>query len=221
MKRCHLEKNLIVRTADFAMHLLSQYVRPGDCVIDATAGNGNDTLTLARLTDAAHGAGRVYSFDIQQAAIDNTRFLLEKNGLACESLPAAYGDKQEHKGEHQALFAKSGVVLIRDSHDRIKDYVCEPVAGAVFNLGFLPGQDKTVVTQAECTLSAVSQTLALMKKGAALAAVMYGGHPGGAAERNRLLQYAAQLNAKEFHAAHIDMVNQTSAAPSILILTKK
>ncbi len=58
--------------------MIQKIVLPGDIVIDATAGNGNDTLFLAGLVGET---GRVYSFDIQARAIEKTRKKLELHGV--------------------------------------------------------------------------------------------------------------------------------------------
>ena len=68
--------NLIQRTTELAMHIVSGYVRPGDTVIDATCGNGHDTLRLAKM-----GPKTVFAFDVQPEAIDATRALLQQEGF--------------------------------------------------------------------------------------------------------------------------------------------
>ena len=56
-------------------HFISEYVKEGDLCIDATMGNGNDTLLLSRLCGKK---GHVLAFDIQEMALANTRERLEK-----------------------------------------------------------------------------------------------------------------------------------------------
>ena len=58
----------------FVPMLLAQTLRSGDVAVDATAGNGYDTLTLARLVlnGDAGTQGRVVSVDVQQKALDTT-----------------------------------------------------------------------------------------------------------------------------------------------------
>ena len=66
------------RMTDIAHLLLAARVQEGDTVIDATAGNGGDTVFLAqRVGDT----GRVHAFDIQQLAIENTRKRLVSHRL--------------------------------------------------------------------------------------------------------------------------------------------
>lgn len=55
--------------------IIKQTVKVGDIVVDATCGNGNDTLLLAKLVG---NEGKVFAFDIQNAAIENTNLLLQK-----------------------------------------------------------------------------------------------------------------------------------------------
>ncbi len=67
---------ILMQMNNYSKYLISQAVCLGDTVVDATAGNGNDTLYLANLVGAT---GRVYSFDIQAQAIENTAALLAKH----------------------------------------------------------------------------------------------------------------------------------------------
>ena len=49
---------------------ITEQVQPGDICIDATMGNGNDTLLLCSLCQET---GHVYAFDIQEQALAHTR----------------------------------------------------------------------------------------------------------------------------------------------------
>ena len=57
---------------NLAHHYWERLLRPGDWAIDATCGNGNDTLKLAQIL----GEGGVIGIDIQQEAINKTEALL-------------------------------------------------------------------------------------------------------------------------------------------------
>ena len=50
-----------------AREVILQAVRPGDVAVDATMGNGHDTLMLC---EAVGPEGRVYAFDVQAQALD-------------------------------------------------------------------------------------------------------------------------------------------------------
>ena len=86
---------------------ISQVVKPGEQVIDATAGNGYDTLFLAKQVGEL---GRVFSFDVQQLALTRTR----------------------EKLEEQALDGRCQLIL--DSHEHLARYVQAPVALSLIHI---------------------------------------------------------------------------------------
>ena len=59
-------------------YFINAYIKPGDTAVDATAGNGHDTLKLCK---AVGERGKVYAFDIQKCAIDATQAKLSENGI--------------------------------------------------------------------------------------------------------------------------------------------
>lgn len=58
-----------INVTDLAHNLLTHYINENSIVVDATCGNGNDTLFLAKNVKYVH------AFDIQQQAITNTKTL--------------------------------------------------------------------------------------------------------------------------------------------------
>ena len=130
--KCSLLSRPMTCTHDW----ISRVVLPGDTVVDATAGNGHDTVFLARL---AGPSGQVHAFDVQEEAIRATRERLEKEGLLT-----------------------SAVHLHLASHDRLAELVTGPVKAVGFNLGYLPGGDKKTITRTGCTLAALEQAAALI-----------------------------------------------------------
>ena len=124
-------------------------------VVDATAGNGNDSLFLAAHTppDAV-----IWCFDIQQTALEHTRLLLENNDLAKKAR------------------------LLLDSHAHIAEYIKNPIDVAVFNLGYLPGENHTIMTQPDSTVEALILCLKLLKVGGLITVVAYPGHAIGYSE---------------------------------------
>lgn len=144
----------------------------GAILIDATAGNGHDTLFLAGLCGPA---GRVHAFDVQPAALEATRSRLEEAGLA---------DRVE---------------LIAAGHEEMLERVPVAAGGVlavVFNLGFLPGSDKSRVTRAETTLAALRAAVTLLGAPGLLSVHAYTGHQGGAEECRQVLDFFATLPRK-------------------------
>ncbi len=145
---------------------LAPYIQGGDQVLDATAGNGGDTVWLA---DKVGPEGRVWALDCQDIALENTLRRL-----------------------HEADFQKR-CVLVRGDHARIEaDLPAEAqtnLAAVIFNLGYLPGSDKRLTTQAVSTLHALDQTSGWLRSGGVLAVVCYPGHPAGAIEADAVTKW--------------------------------
>ncbi len=186
-------KNLIRSATQTALFFASQYLAPGDAAIDATCGNGNDTIALAKM-----GAGTIYAFDVQKEALRRTKAALIRESLDSEN-----------------------VHLIACGHERMTEHVKEKVKVILFNLGYLPSFSKTIATRKETTLAAVSQGLALLQKDGLLCVTMYSGHPGGAEEKEALLDFAKTLDEKKYHVAHVNMLNQRNHPPELLLITLK
>jgi len=173
--------------------LVRRFVSPGDHVIDATCGNGHDTLLLAELVGPA---GRVWAFDIQQAALDATA------GRLAEAEDCAAVD------------------LIHAGHETIKDHCRGPVKAVVFNLGYLPGGDRTVVTQTESTLAGLAQSLEILATGGIVVITIYPGHESGGLERIALEDRLAQLPPAGFHIWRMGQINVPATAPYIILIQK-
>lgn len=189
--------NIIRKTTELAMYITSSYTFPGCVIVDATCGNGYDTLALAKAKPS-----KLYGFDIQQMAVNTTKEKLISSG---------YG----------SLLADGTISIICDSHSNMSQYVKEPVNVIVFNLGYLPGGDKTKPTYKNDTLSAVESSLSLLSKDGILAVTMYSGHTEGLEEKNMLMQMAENLDPKVYHAAYVNFINQKNSPPEILMITRK
>lgn len=182
----------------FARQLIEKAVSPGDCVIDATLGNGHDTLFLANLIG---DSGMVYGFDIQEEAIFNTRKRLLNKQLADRITLF-------HKGHEHILTS-----IPESHHGKIK--------AAIFNLGYLPGGDKTIVTTPLTTISAIKQLLELMAPEGIIVLVIYHGHLEGAIEREELLQFVKELDQKAAHVLQYQFINQKNNPPFIIAIEKR
>lgn len=180
------------RVLPFAKRLMAETVLPGETVVDATAGNGNDTLFLA---EQVGEAGHVFAFDIQQAALDATRERLGDLNLR--------------------------VSLILDSHSNVSEYVEGPIGGAMFNLGYLPySEDLSVITKPETTIQAIHHLLGMLKKGGIIAVSVYDGHEGGKEERDALLSYVKTLHQADVHVIRYELLNQRNNPPFLVAFEK-
>lgn len=100
-------------------------------------------------------------------------------------------------------------------------YIDEPVNVVVFNLGYLPGGDKSQTTKAQETVDAVSSALSILAKDGLVCITMYSGHDEGLREKKLLLSFASELDPHIYHVAYVDFINQKKQPPDILLITKK
>lgn len=172
---------------------IRRFVKKGDRVIDATCGNGFDTLLLAELTGSS---GRVWAFDIQQKALDATAARLADAG------------------------GFNSVVLVHAGHETISAHCSEPVKAVVFNLGYLPYGDRTVVTRPESTLAGFEQSLAILAPGGVVIITLYPGHQGGREESTLLETRLAQFPPAGFHVWRMGQMNVPATAPYVILVQK-
>lgn len=171
---------------------LRDAISPGDVVIDATAGNGYDTVFLAQCVGES---GKVYAFDVQQAAIDSASARVTAEGCA------------------------SQVTFVHDSHRHLGKHVQadERVAAIVFNLGYLPGDDHGTTTEANETLHALEAAVNLLKSGGILAVVCYPGHDEGGREAVAVEEWMSGLTSRGWRVAKYSPLGTLRPAPFLLL----
>jgi predicted methyltransferase len=182
----------------YAQTLLRTHVQAGDAVIDATVGNGVDTLFLAQLVGAQ---GTVYGFDIQAAAVERTTTRLRTHGV-------------------------SNVHLFCCGHEQLAQFVAAAergrIAGIMFNLGYLPnGEDVALTTQPVTTLAALAAALEWLRPGGIVTVVLYPGHDGGALEAAAVETWAGALPSYYFDVLLYRMLNRQTDPPYLLAISKK
>lgn len=180
----------------FSHELLKKSIVPGDYVIDATVGNGNDTVMLARTVGEM---GKVYGFDIQKKAIESTKEKLLLTGLLSQT------------------------VLIHDGHENINHYVenSQQISAAVFNLGYLPKGNKSIVTKPETTISAIDQCLNRLRKGGLISIMVYHGHEGGQEEKEAVDRFVTNLSQDDYQVLEYKFINQKNNPPFLYVIEKR
>lgn len=185
--------SIVKPVVELAHEYLARAVRPGDVVIDATAGNGWDTLKLASLVGPG---GKVWAFDIQSAALAATKDRLAQAGLL------------------------DRVTLIGDNHCNLNKYVTSGVRAVVFNLGYLPGSSHDIATNPVDTLCGVEQSLSLLVDGGIVLITVYWGHAQGVAEKEALGEFLRRPALKSWQALCLSIPNREKS-PFIILLEKK
>lgn len=180
-----------VRVVDRGHEWLKLHVHAGDTVVDATVGNGSDTLALAELVTAS---GKVIGFDIQTQAIELARIKLAEVGL--------------QNVEWHSL-----------CHSEMQPYLPQDIAAVTFNLGYLPNSSKTICTQTKSTIEALQISCAKIKQNGIITVVSYVGHDGGEEEDRAIRDLCKSLDPQQFEVTYELLPAQH--APRLTIILKK
>ena len=186
-------KMKLERVIQYAQTLLRMSVADGDIAVDATAGNGHDTVFLAELVGPT---GYVYAFDVQKEAVNSTLLRVLDHG---------YEDR---------------VRVLNRGHEEVDQFIDQEIGGAIFNLGYLPGSDHSIVTKPNTTVEAIEKLLKQLKIGGIIVLVVYHGHVGGKEERDEVLRYVSELPQKYVHVLRYEFINQKNDPPFIIALEK-
>ncbi|MHB8124088.1 MAG: tRNA (mnm(5)s(2)U34)-methyltransferase [Desulfitobacteriaceae bacterium] len=172
---------------------LQPLILPGDNVLDATAGRGRDTLFLA---ECVGPTGRVYALDIQEQAIQETSRLLFDKGMT------------------------DRVLLYCLDHARCREVIPDRLRAVIFNLGYLPGSDHSIVTLKESTLRGIQEALKLLQVGGLLALTVYRGHPGAEDEATVIEKLLTSLPKSYYSTLEGRYLNQGEKSPYWIMVQK-
>ena len=180
------------RVTQLAHELIAPALRPGARVLDATMGHGEDTSYIAaRVRDL----GELWAIDCQAIALESTRQRLRREGLL------------------------DYVRLAQCTHDDAPAYFkqLQPLLWTVIvmNLGYLPGEDKSICTDAEQTIRFISWALQNLSPGGRLVVSVYPGHEKGAIESERLEVMAQSLHHREMASIVHRVADRASTCPWI------
>ena len=167
----------------------------GDIAIDATIGNGFDFIVLSKLV-LSENFGFLYGFDIQKKALQNTKKIFldnfDKNFL-------------------------NRTKIFQESHEDFSQILEKPKL-IVYNLGYLPGSDKTITTKTESTLKSIKNGLRISQF---LSITCYPGHLEGEKEEVEILNFLKNLDRKEFEICYHKWINREKSPTLIWIKNLK
>ncbi|MFQ9321520.1 tRNA (mnm(5)s(2)U34)-methyltransferase [Enterococcus durans] len=180
----------------FSHSLLEEILQPGDHVIDATMGNGYDTVFMA---EKIGKTGHVYSFDVQKEALLSTKSKLTEQDLL----------------DRTSLFLQG--------HETLGTVVDEaqPIKAGIFNLGYLPKSDKSVITLPETTRTAMEEILKRLVPRGRMILVVYYGHEGGEKELDMVQDYCQSLPQEKYNVLKYQFINQKNNPPILYCVEKK
>ncbi len=170
-----------------------QHISQGDTVADFTMGNGYDTLFLSKTVGET---GHVFAFDIQPSALESTKKRLTEND------------------------APENYTLICDSHHNADKYIDRPIKAGMFNLGYLPGGDKSITTKRETTLQAVKTAIGLLAPDGILLIAVYPGHEEGEIEGDLIHDMLSQLDRRQYCCAKFRIINSPTSSYFYIVESK-
>ena len=181
-----------VPLTQMAQDQIKRQLQPGQTAIDATTGNGHDTVFLATLVGSS---GMVFGFDIQEQALTHTRQRLVAAGL------------------------EKRVTLIQDGHENMLSHIPPRARGNIsavmFNLGYLPNSDKHTITRPDTTLAAIESAARILAAGGVMTIQVYRGHAGGQAEGEAIERLLGSMDKEQFR-----IVLHASAGPRLYVVRK-
>lgn len=182
---------------EYAHVLAGRALSPGSIAVDATVGNGHDTVFLAQEVGEQ---GTVIGFDIQADALDRTKERV-----------------QEHVPEAE-------VRLLHTGHENMAAQIRETfhgkIAAVMFNLGYLPGGDHSLTTQPTTTLEALENATRLLQPRGLITVVQYVGHEGGAEEAAAVTDWASGLPQDTFQVLSYQFANHRNDPPRLLAIER-
>jgi SAM-dependent methyltransferase len=166
--------------------LWKTHVKPGDLVVDATCGNGHDSLYLSKLAIQSNKPGKLYCIDVQEEAIASTRRRLLED-------------------PHLAGLVDQHVCFVHGSHESFPASIEQSTVALIcYNLGYLPGKKRlldmssgvsdALITKPATTISSLRNALPLVKEGGLVSVVAYPGHAGGSEELEAVKEFLATLD---------------------------
>lgn len=173
----------MINIVDLSHEIMKDAKNP-DIAVDMTCGNGFDTLFLSRI------ANKVYAFDIQDLAIENTSKLLQKHQI-------------------------NNVKIIKNSHDLFDIYVKENIDLAIYNLGYLPQGNKDIKTEASTVIASLMKAVSKLNVNGFIVIVIY---LHDITESNQITEFVSRLDST-FDVLKIQVLNKKDC-PYIIKIKK-
>ena len=172
-------------------------------ILDATLGQGKDTLYLAQLSfDTSISVDqdrKLFGVDIQDQSLEATRLLLQ-NELTASQLQS--------------------ITLIKSCHSDLDLSTMTPLTLIVYNLGYLPCGDKSITTQSATTIKSLQHALDTVSDEGMITITCYPGHEEGKNELAMLRDFLWELPKKKWSVTHLQFAKENSSAPTLWVIQK-
>ena len=184
-----------MRLTEVAQTWIAEVIQKGDAVVDATLGNGADALFLAQKIGEA---GVLFGFDVQAQSIQTCQALLAHQPCQQHLLLAGHETMKANVPQH--------------FHANIK--------AIMFNLGWLPNSDKSIITHADTTIIALEHSLELLAPNGRMTVMVYPGHQGGETEAEQVITWLTQTCQQPLFDLNKIVLPNRPTAPILLQVTK-
>lgn len=179
------------KIVEFSRILIENFLKNIDKeVICVDATLGNGNDALF-ISQIIKEKGKVYGYDVQEQSIINSTTLFKENNI-------------------------TNIETKLKSHEFIEE---ENIDLAIFNLGYLPGYDKTIKTNKETTLNALKNLIPRMNKNKMLIIIcLYIGHKEGLEESIEIDKFLKELPSNKYLVCKYQNYNRPTS-PYILTLS--
>lgn len=174
--------------------IINNFLKENSICVDATLGNGKDCLKIYKTLD---GKCKIYAFDIQEKAIENSKNLFIENNISLDKIN-----------------------LINDSHEFVDNYIKEEVDFFIMNLGYLPGGNKDITTNYKSVKIFLDKITFIMKEKSFGLIIFYPGHEAGKEELIKISEYLSGLDQNKFNVIKIEQINQMNQPPQIVMVER-
>ena len=208
----------LYRVTYWCHHFVKNQVKKGDICIDATAGNGHDTLLLCSLVEGSNKDGRDSYMQIEKGFVEKSVGRHnEKNGGKVYSFDIQMKALEATKEKVLASGFSKELILINDGHENIRKHIPASEQGLVscvmFNFGYLPGGDHNIVTKEKTSIKAIEASLDVLKRGGLVSLCIYSSKEMGHAEKDAILAWLKMLDSQKYLVIVSEYYNRNNDPP--------
>ncbi|WP_295252386.1 class I SAM-dependent methyltransferase [Veillonella sp.] len=186
-----------------------EQLKSAKTVVDATAGNGHDLVYLAQ---HCLPGSTLWGIDKQAKAIEaSTKRLRGRTDITYHLV----------HGTHEDILATGNAAAAHNDGSAANTKFNTTITNIdllIFNLGYLPGSDHTMMTKPDSTIQAIKGGLDLLNPKGLITIVTYPGTPEGEREDEAVCEFISTLPQKSYDVANWKLINQANKPPILYII---
>lgn len=189
-----------------------EQLKSAKTVVDATAGNGHDLVYLAQ---HCLPGSTLWGIDKQAKAIEAS---IKRLHTECGRTDITY---HLVHGTHEDILATGNAAAAHNDGSAANTKFNTTITNIdllIFNLGYLPGSDHTMMTKPDSTIQAIKGGLDLLNPKGLITIVTYPGTPEGEREDEAVCEFISTLPQKSYDVANWKLINQANKPPILYII---